>query len=233
MSLQKGKRYGGGSKKKKEPEVEEATPATEPAMATMGDSNVVPNIPDLDMSDVPLSEDQRREQRMEELAAKYESSSTSTNWFDETEESLSKTVLQQQSSLPPPPPSPQVAAEEQSRFAAQLSGDWNSKVMAAGDKLTPLAAIMERLAILEEEKKAADARLEEEFRLRGELEEKYYREKRDILEGAAAEVQISAYEFDIQSDVKGTDSSVPVNGTNMTKADNEASVLEGKNKTVV
>jgi hypothetical protein len=52
---------------------------------------------------------------------------------------------------------------------------------------------MERLAILEEEKNAADARLEEEFLLRTELEEKYYREKRNILEEAAAEVQANAY----------------------------------------
>lgn len=54
--------------------------------------------------------------------------------------------------------------------------------MANEDKLGPLAQVMERLAILEEEKNAADARLEEEFLfLRTELEEKYYREKRNIL----------------------------------------------------
>jgi hypothetical protein len=53
--------------------------------------------------------------------------------------------------------------------------------MANEDKLGPLAQVMERLAILEEEKNAADARLEEEFLfLRMELEEKYYREKRNI-----------------------------------------------------
>mmetsp|Transcript_7054 Transcript_7054/g.10720 ORF Transcript_7054/g.10720 Transcript_7054/m.10720 type:complete len:384 (-) Transcript_7054:231-1382(-) len=84
-------------------------------------------------------------------------------------------------------------AEEQDRFAAQLSGNWNEQVMANEDKLSPLSKIMERLAILEEEKNAADSRLEEEFRLRGELEEKYYREKRDLLEEAAAEVQADAY----------------------------------------
>mmetsp|Transcript_28406 Transcript_28406/g.39924 ORF Transcript_28406/g.39924 Transcript_28406/m.39924 type:complete len:372 (-) Transcript_28406:387-1502(-) len=85
-------------------------------------------------------------------------------------------------------------AEEQDRFAAQLSGNWNEQILANEDKLSPLSKIMERLAILEEEKNAADLRLEEEFRLRGELEEKYYREKRDLLEGAAAEVQANAYE---------------------------------------
>mmetsp|Transcript_27173 Transcript_27173/g.38227 ORF Transcript_27173/g.38227 Transcript_27173/m.38227 type:complete len:379 (+) Transcript_27173:134-1270(+) len=84
-------------------------------------------------------------------------------------------------------------AEEQDRFAAQLAGTWNEQVMANEDKLSPLSKIMDRLAILEEEKNAADSRLEEEFRLRGELEEKYYREKRDLLEEAAAEVQADAY----------------------------------------
>ena len=58
--------------------------------------------------------------------------------------------------------------------------------------LSPLSKIMERLAILEEEKNAADQRLEEEFRLRGELEEKFYRQKREILEEAAAEIQADA-----------------------------------------
>mmetsp|Transcript_24790 Transcript_24790/g.28560 ORF Transcript_24790/g.28560 Transcript_24790/m.28560 type:complete len:446 (+) Transcript_24790:208-1545(+) len=84
-------------------------------------------------------------------------------------------------------------SEEQSRFAAQLSGGWNKSVMDSEDELSPLPKIMERLAILEEEKNAADARLEEEFRLRGELEEKYYREKRSILEEAASDTQMNAY----------------------------------------
>jgi len=84
-------------------------------------------------------------------------------------------------------------SEEQSRFAAQLSGGWNKSVMDSEDELSPLPKIMERLAILEEEKNAADARLEEEFRLRGESEEKYYREKRSILEEAASDTQMNAF----------------------------------------
>ena len=75
----------------------------------------------------------------------------------------------------------------------QLSGGWNKSVMDSEDALSPLSKIMERLAILEEEKNAADTRLEEEFRLRGELEEKYYREKRSILEEAASDTQMNAY----------------------------------------
>lgn len=79
------------------------------------------------------------------------------------------------------------------RFAAQLSGNWNSEILAKEEKLSPLANIMERLALLEEEKLAADERLQEEFRLREENEERFYREKRKLLEEAAAQVQADVY----------------------------------------
>merc|ERR1712071_33149 len=72
-------------------------------------------------------------------------------------------------------------ADEQTRFTQQLSGNWNEQILSNEDKLSPLSKIMERLAILEEEKNAANLRLEEEFRLRGELEEKFYKQKRNIL----------------------------------------------------
>jgi hypothetical protein len=49
----------------------------------------------------------------------------------------------------------------ESRFQAQFSGSWNDQIMAKTEDLKPLAAIMERLAVLEEEKNAADARLRE------------------------------------------------------------------------
>lgn len=87
----------------------------------------------------------------------------------------------------------EAASVEQSRFQQQLSGDWNSQILANNDKLDPLTGIMERLAVLEEEKIAADKRLQEEFRLREENEERFYREKRKLLEEAAAEVQASVY----------------------------------------
>lgn len=83
--------------------------------------------------------------------------------------------------------------EAQQRFQAQLSNSWNDRVIENQDQLEPLAMIMEKLALLEEEKNAADARLAEEFRLREELEEKYYREKRQILEDTASEIQKEAY----------------------------------------
>jgi Sec-independent protein translocase protein TatA len=80
-------------------------------------------------------------------------------------------------------------ASAESRFQAQFSGSWNDQIMSNTDALKPLAAIMERLAALEEEKNAADARLQEEFRLREENEEKFYREKRRLLEESAATFQ--------------------------------------------
>ena len=82
------------------------------------------------------------------------------------------------------------------RFQAQMSGNWNDQILAKEADLTPVAEIMERLAILEEEKMAADQRLQEEFRLREENEEKFYREKRKLLEEAAAKIQAKAYDIE-------------------------------------
>lgn len=79
------------------------------------------------------------------------------------------------------------------RFQAQLSGNWNNQILSKGEELSPLANIMDRLALLEEEKQAADQRLQEEFRLREENEERFYREKRKLLEEAAAQVQADVY----------------------------------------
>jgi hypothetical protein len=84
-------------------------------------------------------------------------------------------------------------ADEQSRFQQQLAGTWNDRVLANEEDLTPLAEVMERLAILEDEKMSADQRLQEEFRLREENEERYYREKRVLLEDAATKIQAQAY----------------------------------------
>jgi len=77
------------------------------------------------------------------------------------------------------------------RFAAQMNGDWNQQVLANANanEDTLMANLMQQLQLLEEEKMAADSRLEEEFRLRGQLEEKYYQEKRLILQDAAEEYQ--------------------------------------------
>ncbi len=79
------------------------------------------------------------------------------------------------------------------RFQAQLSGNWNNQILSKGEELNPMANIMDRLALLEQEKQAADERLQQEFRLREENEERFYREKRKLLEEAAAQVQAEVY----------------------------------------
>jgi len=86
-----------------------------------------------------------------------------------------------------------VDSAAQSRFEAQLNGNWNQQIMANEEKLSPLAQVMERLAILEEERLAANIRLDEEFARRAEIEEKFYREKRTVLEQAAAQISAEAY----------------------------------------
>jgi hypothetical protein len=82
---------------------------------------------------------------------------------------------------------------EQNRFASQLSGDWNEQILAKENELAPLATIMQKLALLEEEKNAAKTRLEEEFRRRAAIEEDYYQQQRELLEDAVTEMQASAY----------------------------------------
>ena len=150
----------------------EASVATEEGVAMAADYGTVEesNVPDLDMADAfPTEEEQLREERMARLASGTQPT---------TEDDSGK---------------PESKAEEQERFAAQLSGQWNDSVLENEDQLGPLAKIMDRLAILEEEKKAGLLRLDEEFRLRNELEEKFYQQKRQVLEEAAAEVQAAAY----------------------------------------
>jgi len=52
---------------------------------------------------------------------------------------------------------------------------------------------MKRLAILEEEKNAADKRLEEEYQRRMDNEDKYYLEKRNVLMDAITDIQEGVY----------------------------------------
>lgn len=80
-----------------------------------------------------------------------------------------------------------------SRFQQQLSGNWNEQILQNEEKLNPLAQVMQKLALLEDEKAAANKRLDEEFARRAELEDQYYREQRRLLEEAAASVQKEAY----------------------------------------
>jgi len=156
------------------------------------------NVPDLDMSDAfPTEEEKLREERMARLAASGGSQEESKpDWFDDRGlDDLMTTPKADAGDAGDDlwGAGQESRAEEQDRFAAQLSGQWNDSILQNEDKLGPLAKIMDRLAILEEEKKAAVLRLEEEFRMRNELEEKFYQQKREALEEAAAEVQAEAY----------------------------------------
>jgi len=104
------------------------------------------------------------------------------------------------------------SSAEQSRFQQQMSGDWNGQILANNEKLEPLAEVMNLLAVLEEEKLAADKRLQEEFSAREVNEEKYYLEKRKVLEEAAASVQAQAYAGNISTAASST-----ANDINMTE----------------
>ena len=152
-------------------EEEEEIPPRVDMESVMMNSELGMDVPDLDMSDVMSTDDVLlRQERMERLKGEAKKPLSFEDSFSDQ-------------SIP----------DELDRFSQQLSGDWNARIMANEAKLEPLALLMERLAILEDEKNAADARLEEEFRLRAELEEKYYKSKRQILEEAAAKVQEDAY----------------------------------------
>lgn len=85
---------------------------------------------------------------------------------------------------------------------------------------------MRRLAILEEEKNAADRLIEEEYRRRMDNEDKYYLEKRRALEGAIMEIQESVYGSD-----DGKSSVAPAVATGGGDGDKETKELEGSGVT--
>jgi len=97
-----------------------------------------------------------------------------------------------------------VSSADQSRFQQQMSGDWNQQIIENSDELEPLAEVMNLLAVLEEERVAADKRLQEEFKAREVNEEKFYLEKRKVLEEAAASVQAQAYSGDLSTATAST-----------------------------
>ncbi|GMH85552.1 hypothetical protein TrVE_jg5170 [Triparma verrucosa] len=87
---------------------------------------------------------------------------------------------------------------EASRFQSQLNAEeWNQSIIDNADTLNPLAKIMEKLALLEDERSANLKRLEEEMRLKEEMEEKFYREKRKVLEEGIREFQVGASEENV------------------------------------
>ena len=190
-------------KKKKVPEEAQTGDAPLPAMDATAAANqdaVANNVPDLEMSDAEkrmmesldaANEELRQEQQKDldeankRREAYLERLQAGGSKQEEEDTMAQKEMASGEYDLS--------TEDTNARFQAQLSNDWNSNILAKEDELSPLADIMERLAILEEEKNAADQRLQEEFRLREENEEKFYREKRALLEQAAAKVQTDAY----------------------------------------
>ncbi len=136
-----------------------------------------------------------RLQRLEISQVRAEQASAAGDeWFSASESEIASELIAQQ-------PSPEEAEAASNRFAQQLSGKWNDNILDNEEQLSPLAKIMEQLAILEDERSAANLRLDDEFARRQEIEEKFYREKRELLETAAAEVSAAAYSnFDFSED---------------------------------
>lgn len=166
------------------------------------DSDIIPNVPDLDM-DAEMRESEKR--MMESLEGANEE--LRSEQMDDEAAQLRKERMErlQGGSAESEMTEEELAGGEydlsgtpdngaaQNRFQAQLSENWNEQIVAKEDELGPLADIMKRVAILEEEKMAADKRLQEEFKLREENEQRYYREKRQLLEEAAAQLQSDAF----------------------------------------
>lgn len=148
------------------------------------------------------------------------------DWYAQSESDIASEVLAQQQS-------PEEVAAAQDRFQAQVSGQWNDQVIENEDKLSPLAKIMEQIAILEDEKIATNMRLDYQFSRRTEVEQKFYEEKRTLLEQAAAEVSAAAYSnFDFDGDdsvsvsVTTETKTTSVNDTKKEEVINNATVAE-------
>jgi ribosomal protein L12E/L44/L45/RPP1/RPP2 len=113
-----------------------------------------------------------------------------SEWYENTMASTAK--LDSDNAAETPASMEESRAEAQTRFQQQLSGTWNDQVLANQDKLSPLASVMELLAVLEQEKIDADKGMEEEFRSRAELKEVYYKKQRRVLEEAVTRIQQEA-----------------------------------------
>jgi len=151
--------------------------------------------PDLDIleSDFPesrtgISEEERlRTERLERLGGS--TTTSEPDWFKASDEDVASKILDQ-----PAPANPALERYETDRFKSQLSAEqWNAQIMANEDELAPLSMVMKRLAILEEEKQSADRLLEEEYQKRMDNEDKYYLEKRRVLEEAITDIQEGVY----------------------------------------
>lgn len=95
-------------------------------------------------------------------------------------------VLQQQTN-------PIEITAEKNRFQQQLSGNWNQQILNKQDKLEPIAFVMNQIALLEQEKRDAIKRINDEYEQKKQLEQEYYTEKRKLLDAAAIQIQEQAF----------------------------------------
>lgn len=169
-------------KKKIQPEVpapSEITSAAEPATSNIPDLEM-PSTGDPFVGDTASSMTKEEEEEINKEFEKY------VNMGSESE----KNGKMEMASL-----SPEEETASQTRFQQQMSSDWNKQIMDNEDKLSPLAKVMEMLAVLEKEKISKSKLLEEEYRKRAEMDQEYYEKQRKILEDAAAEVQKDVYKI--------------------------------------
>lgn len=176
----------------------------EEEMDVPSEEEMMKEYPDLDMLDADVTDgtassssasgaeewEKRRVERIERLTSSPPSAAEGPDWMTASEEEVASAVFDR----PNDNVDPALEAYEKQRFQSQLSAEsWNAQVVANEDKLSPLSMAMQRLAILEEEKNAADRRIEEEYQRRMDNEDRYYLEKRRALEDAIAEIQEGAY----------------------------------------
>lgn len=190
-----GEREGTNTKKKRKLVRRKKKTAEEPLPSSK--EELLTEYPDLDMLDETSSSaadtiadepSSLRAQRLQRLdgGSTTAAPTAEPDWFTASEQDVAARILD--------PPSPSLETFESNRFRSQLSAEeWNAQIMANQDKLSPLAMAMKRLAILEEEKQAADRRLEEEYQRRMDNEDKYYLEKRRVLEDVIGEIQEGIY----------------------------------------
>ncbi|KAL7568879.1 hypothetical protein ACA910_015529 [Epithemia clementina (nom. ined.)] len=122
-----------------------------------------------------------------------------------------------------------MSSSSMSRFQQQLSGDWNQQILKHDAALSPVAKVMELIALLEQEKIAKDKRLEEEFRKRAENEQAMYEQQRQLLQEAVLQVQQAAFGTSSSSS-SSSGGSGSSSTTNDTLANTESTVSVSSNQ---
>jgi Sec-independent protein translocase protein TatA len=172
-----------------EEEEEEDDPFCVPTGADMTAGEVVNNVPDLSVEDEVFNDSEESADK----ALREASEQLRKEAMEEEAEERRKERIERLQQASASSDDDEDMEATNARFQAQLTGNWNDQILSKGEELNPLASVMDRLALLEQEKQAADDRLQEEFRMREENEERFYREKRQLLEEAATQIQAEIY----------------------------------------